>query len=438
MASLGEFNPAAVNGQLSAYPVSIIDQQQYDAGQIEARVTQYLDTTGLDFNRKVVMLKPSFVLPSGAEDMTLATNTRNRVIVGVARSLLNKGAKRILIAEHHTVGSARFSFAMVHIKAAIKGIKGVEPCYLDEVPMVKAPVEEPFIPGYDIKFPRMLLDGTVDYLVTLPKLKTNSFAQVSLSIKNSFGLISKEDRLKYHGADLDKHLASLYLVRRPDLAIVDAIVAGEGQGPQQTTPVNTGVLVAGTNCVAVDAVCCYLMGLDPATVPHVQLLHDRGLGPVSLDDISLHNKTIFDSRRRNFVAPDLNLSTSPRFRVFQGKDICRGGCLAMLRSILDSYGLVDGWDSLGNMNFIVGKGVDAPENELGNLKKGKTIVFGDCAEHYKDRGIFIKGCPPEYLRTAIVLALKARLGRSKVEKTASIKTLLWTTFRHAFNRVFRI
>jgi uncharacterized protein (DUF362 family) len=423
---------------MSTYPVTIIEQERYDASQTEMLVKQYLDTTGLDFKGKVVMLKPSFVLPSGDESLTLATNTHNSVIVGTARALLGKGTKRVLIAEHHTVGSARFSFAMVHIKAAIKGMDGVEFCYLDEVPMVKAPVESPFIPGYDIKFPRMLLDGTVDYLVTLPKLKTNSFSQVSLSIKNSFGLISKEDRLKYHGADLDKHLASLYLVRKPDLVIVDAIVAGEGQGPQQTTPVTTGMLIAGTNCLAVDTVCCHLMGYDPATIPHVSLLHDRGLGPISLDDVSLQNKAVLESRRKSFEAPDLNLALSPRFRVFQGKDICRGGCLAMLRSILDGYGMVNGWDSLGDLALVVGKGVEVPEKELRDLDKRKTIVFGDCAKRYKDRGIFIGGCPPEYLRTAIVLGLKARLGLSRVEKSISPAALLWTTFRHAFKRVFKL
>ncbi|MEX2680567.1 MAG: DUF362 domain-containing protein [Candidatus Sigynarchaeota archaeon] len=418
--------------------VAVIDQQVYDAIEIETHIKNYLDTTGLDFNGKVVMLKPSFVLPSNDERMTLATNTHNSVIAGTARAVLSKGVKRVLVAEHHTVGPARFSFAMVHVKAAIKGIKNVEPCYLDEVPMVKVSVQNPFIRDYSINFPRMLLDGTVDYLITLPKLKTNTFAQVSLSIKNSFGLISKKDRLKYHGVDLDKHLASLYLVRKPDLAIVDAIVAGEGQGPQQTTPVPTGLLVAGTNCIAVDAACCHLMGQDPMTVPHVQLLHDRGLGPVSLDDISLQNKNVFESRRRNFKTPDLNLSTSPRFRVFQGNEVCKGGCLAMLRSILDGYGLVDGWNSLGNLNIIIGKGVDVPDNSLRNLKNGKTIVFGDCAEHYKNHGIFIKGCPPEYLRTATMLAVKARFGFSKIEKSASMAALLWTTFRHAFNRVFKI
>ncbi|MBN2152648.1 MAG: DUF362 domain-containing protein [Candidatus Lokiarchaeota archaeon] len=397
-----------------------------------------MDTTQLDFGGKVVMLKPSFVLPSGDEGMTLATNTHNAVIVGVARALLGKGARRVLVAEHLTVLNARFSFAMVHVKEAVEGIDGVELCYLDEVPMVKAPIEEPFIPGYDIKFPRMLLDGTVDYLVTLPKMKTNSFSSVSLSIKNSFGLISKRDRLKYHGADLDKHLASLHLVRSPDLVIVDAVVAGEGQGPQQTTPVATGLLVAGTNCVAVDAVCCHLMGHDPATVPHVKLLHDRGLGPISLDDIPLQGKDLLESRRRAFTRPDLTLALSPRIRVFQGKDTCRGGCLAMLRSILDGYGMVNGWDSLGDMAIIIGKGVDVPERGLDGLKKRKTIVFGDCAKEYKDRGVFIGGCPPEYLRTATALALRARLGVTQAERTASVGAVLWTSLRHAFHEIFKV
>jgi uncharacterized protein (DUF362 family) len=46
------------------------------------------------------------------------------------------------------------------------------------------------------------------------------------------------------------------------LAVVDGIIAGEGNGPMAPDPKPCGVIVAGTNPVAVDSVCCALMGFD--------------------------------------------------------------------------------------------------------------------------------------------------------------------------------
>jgi len=55
--------------------------------------------------------------------------------------------------------------------------------------------------------------------------------------------------------------------QRRYLALVDAIVAGEGEGPMRPTPRPAGLLVAGTNPAAVDTVCCRLMGFDEARIP---------------------------------------------------------------------------------------------------------------------------------------------------------------------------
>lgn len=46
------------------------------------------------------------------------------------------------------------------------------------------------------------------------------------------------------------------------LAVVDGIVGGEGNGPMAPDPKPCGVIVAGTNPLAVDSVCCALMGFD--------------------------------------------------------------------------------------------------------------------------------------------------------------------------------
>jgi len=51
------------------------------------------------------------------------------------------------------------------------------------------------------------------------------------------------------------------------LALVDGIVAGEGSGPLDPDPVPAGILLGGTNPVAIDSAAAILMGFDPEKIP---------------------------------------------------------------------------------------------------------------------------------------------------------------------------
>lgn len=395
---------------MSDTTVTIIPQKGYYKNQIAVKLMEYFDNKGLNFEGKVVMLKPSFVMPSGDPKITLATDTHNTLIAGVAKALSLRGAKKILIAEHRTIGPARYAFYAVGIKKAVKGIKRVKMVYLDEKKRVKKTIDNPFIEDYVVKYPKMLLDGSIDYLISLPKLKMNIYTQVTLSIKNNFGLISKKERLKYHDDEtLDKHLASLTLIKQPDLIITDSIIAGEGQGPHLTTPVNTGMMICGTNPLAVDTVCCNLIGIDPKHIGHVRLLHERGVGPIELEQIEIENKEYFEANKKNFATPDDRLEMTPWIKAYEGTKTCVAGCLGMLKGSLDSYAIEKGWYSLGRLNIIIGD-ADIPQEELDTLDTKRTLVYGDCAKKYKKYGTYFKGCPPDYVKGLLKMSFFSPLG----------------------------
>ncbi len=62
--------------------------------------------------------------------------------------------------------------------------------------------------------------------------------------------------------------------RRRYLALIDGIVAGEGEGPMHPTPREAGVLVASESPLAADLACARLMGFDERRIP----LISYGLG----------------------------------------------------------------------------------------------------------------------------------------------------------------
>jgi len=51
------------------------------------------------------------------------------------------------------------------------------------------------------------------------------------------------------------------------MTIVDGVIGGDGNGPMSPDPLNSGILVAGFNPVAVDSVCAVLMGFDYRKIP---------------------------------------------------------------------------------------------------------------------------------------------------------------------------
>ena len=67
--------------------------------------------------------------------------------------------------------------------------------------------------------------------------------------------------------------------QRRCLTIVDAVVAGEGEGPMRPAPRPTGLLVAGANPLAVDTVCCRLMGFDERRIPLLFNAINNGFHP---------------------------------------------------------------------------------------------------------------------------------------------------------------
>jgi len=390
--------------------VTVIPQKGYYKSQIAIKLVDYFDKEGFDFNGKTVLLKPSFVMPFPDMSLTLAANTHNMLIAGIAKALSLREASKIIIAEHRTIGPARYAFYTVGIKKAVKGIKNVKFYYLDEKKRVTKTIDNPFIPNYEVKYPKMLLDETIDYFISIPKLKMNLYTQVTLSIKNNFGLISKKERLRLHDRDnLDKHLASLTLIKKPDLIITDAIIAGEGQGPHLTKPVNTGMMIVGTNPLAVDTVCCDLIGIDPHSIGHLELLYDRGIGPLDINNIEIENRDYLESNKKSFKKPDSNLKMTPLMQIFQGPKACVEGCIGMLKGSLDSYAMEKGWYSLGRLNIIIGD-PEIPEETLKTLDKKRTLVYGTCAKKYKKYGTYFNGCPPDYVKSLIKMSFFSPLG----------------------------
>lgn len=376
------------------WKVYIKEQADYDAKKIAPIAAEILNQIGVDLKHKTVLVKPSFVYPSRSP-ATLPIITNPQFVVGVAKALKGLGARRILIGESSILGPARFSFHAVDILPLIRGL--AEPVYLDEAENVEVKVKNPLVQK-SFKVPRVWLDA--DIFLSMPKIKTNLFSGITLTVKNNLGLLRQRERLSYHDYRLHKKLADLFTIRPPELVFADCITAGEGQGPLLATPVKLGLIIAGTNALAVDVSACALVGFN-TEVEHIKLLAEKGFGPADISEVEVVGWEDIGARKKIFLKPQTTLEDlSPNLKIFRGDDsLCMAGCAGMIRGLIDPY-LVDGADGVKPMNVIFGKLV----KELPyNLDPRITLVVGDCAQSHKELGAFIPGCCPRPIDIAIEL-----------------------------------
>lgn len=138
--------------------------------------------------------------------------------------------------------------------------------------------------GIELRLPKTVLEA--DYFVNLPKMKTEGHVLITISMKNLFGVLQRKKKSVLHKY-LDDVLPFLAKKIRNDLIIVDGIVAMEGNGPLIGTPRKLDLIVAGTNPVAVDSICCRMMGFEPAEVRHIINAEKLGIGESNLKSIEL-------------------------------------------------------------------------------------------------------------------------------------------------------
>jgi len=102
--------------------------------------------------------------------------------------------------------------------------------------------------------PNLVTDA--EYLVSTPCLKTHGFGGVfTMSLKLSVGLTPKPIRRGMHRSpDMRRMIAELNTGYRPNLIVLDGVVAFTDGGPSTGTLKHGNVMLAGDDRVAVDAV----------------------------------------------------------------------------------------------------------------------------------------------------------------------------------------
>jgi uncharacterized protein (DUF362 family)/Pyruvate/2-oxoacid:ferredoxin oxidoreductase delta subunit len=131
-----------------------------------------------------------------------------------------------------------------------------------------------------------------DGIVNLCKLKTHALTGMTGAVKNLFGAITGPRKAKLHVQYPDvlsfsRMLADLSASLPGRLVVMDAIIAMEGNGPKNGQPRPVGLILAGTDPVAIDAFGAAIMGFAPHELPMLTAAEAAGLGTADLEQIEI-------------------------------------------------------------------------------------------------------------------------------------------------------
>jgi uncharacterized protein (DUF362 family)/Pyruvate/2-oxoacid:ferredoxin oxidoreductase delta subunit len=275
-----------------ALAVSVARCADYEVEAVRSAVHEMLAPLGgmPEFAKpgERIALKPNLLTPAAPERAVI---THPAVIAAVALEVLDAGAFPVLVESPGT--------GIVPVPSVIErafrraGYKEAAERYgfelsLDTAWKQVACPEARWGKRMEIMTPILEADGVIN----LPKLKTHSFMTVTAATKNLFGVVPGLNKAAYHAKLADRSrfadmLLDLAYFIKARLHVVDGVLAMEGDGPGMAgTPRPLGVLLAGSDPVAVDSACCRVTGIDWKKVPVLVQAVGRGLWSGRPEDIA--------------------------------------------------------------------------------------------------------------------------------------------------------
>jgi uncharacterized protein (DUF362 family)/Pyruvate/2-oxoacid:ferredoxin oxidoreductase delta subunit len=236
--------------------------------------------------------------------------TTHPALVRAVAELVRAAGGRVLIGDSPGGRTSRAAAVKVFEASGMASVAadvGAELVLLDET--VKVPVPDSGRYAF-LELGRQAVEA--DVLISLPKFKTHGFMTLTGAVKNQFGLVAGLEKAQFHlkvpaRPDFAEMLVDINVARKPDLAIMDAVIGMEGEGPAGGSPRPIGALLASADVFALDAVMAAMAGLDVSKAPVAAAAARRGVGPASADDVEVVGVPWQDIAPADFVLPGRDL-----------------------------------------------------------------------------------------------------------------------------------
>lgn len=322
----------------------------------------------------LVLIKPnSFILASPETGFI----THPEVVLAIAKLCHKRGARVVIGERRRNIFTNFQDYGEIHDYAELISF--------DDAPLKLKTIANAKAMYMAIAIPRIV--DECDVFINVPGLRTHALTDMSNGLKNVMGILPDDSTRLVHDLGLTDSIVDLNLARPSDLIISDAIYSVQGNFPAGGEMIETNLLMASTNAVAIDIVAATIMGFDSSEVKHISEAAARGLGPATLDDIGIVGSSL-DSVRFAVKRADYDYSKyRERLDIIDGA-ACKG-CRQSLASAIAAAAAEIGEEQIKDLRIITGPVETVPADSTDRL-----LLYGSCTRRFKDQGTFIPGCPP--------------------------------------------
>jgi len=305
--------------------VSILKCEDYDQEKVDKVVRESVELIGglgdIIHPKDKVLLKVNML---NADPPEKAVTTHPAIVKAAIRLVKRAGGVPFVgdaSGVAYTHKDAEIAWQKTGLKKAAEE-EGAEVINFREVKEINNPKNRK-VPTLHIA--KEVLDA--DVVISLPKLKTHSFALFTGAIKNLYGTIPGFRKKELHAKvpkpkDFAELVVDILSVVYPKLSIMDGIVGMEGNGPAAGPPRKIGVILASRDPVAVDAVASSIIGYHPFDIDIIKAAYRRGLGEARLERIDIRGASLDEVRIEDFeLISNINtlLNRLPGFVLAIGK-----------------------------------------------------------------------------------------------------------------------
>jgi uncharacterized protein (DUF362 family) len=223
--------------------------------------------------------------------------------------LLRDDNKKVIVGESNGYNyPCRGAFEKTGIEAAVKKAGGIV-INLSEDEVVKVKFESS--PVKELFLPKTVLEA--DAIVDLALMKTHEWAMYSGAIKNLFGCVPSNRRIYLHPY-LSEVFYRLYTVLKPQLTVMDARVAIEGNGPTKGKPVKMDLMLTSNCALATDVIASRIMGLNMEEISYLNYIARKT--NLQADAITVQGLQVPEVARK-FERPRIDLPVKAQVMIYK-------------------------------------------------------------------------------------------------------------------------
>jgi uncharacterized protein (DUF362 family) len=222
-------------------------------GSISDILRQTIADSGLR-GKKKIYIKPNMSHPEYMPGVVTCPQ-----LLGELVGLLRDGNSEVVVGESNGYNyPCNSAFEKTGIEVAVKQAGG-SVINLSEDKVIKVKFSDSSTSLKWLYLPKTVLEA--DAVVDLPLMKTHEFAKYSGAIKNLFGCVPSNRRIYLHPY-LPEVFYRLYNVLKPQLTVMDARIAIEGNGPTKGKPVKMNLILSSNDALAIDVTAAKIMQLN--------------------------------------------------------------------------------------------------------------------------------------------------------------------------------